>query len=166
MLTSDAFTLEHGDGLTLANRAFAVKIELKYQITHDGIVYEPRVHDLPERLIKQLTAKWPWAVVPLTKIELKHPITHDGTHYPRGVHELPEAIGQLFLLTAPHAASPFIEPKSAQVQQATVSSRDEADQTKTSAKRQKAETIDRNRPTKWQDLELIFLSDYQLQVRN
>src|SRR5262249_22937372 len=62
--------------------------------------------------------------------------------------------------------SPFIEPKSPQVHQATVSSRDEMDQAKTSAKRQKAETIDRNRPTKWQDVELVLLSDYQLQVRN
>ena len=143
-----------------------MKIELKYEISDAGIVYPPGVHDVPESLVKHFVAKFPWAAVPLTKIELKHPIAHDGIEYPRGVHELTQGTAELFLRTAPHAAVPLVvEQESAhRVGRVYASSLDEGD-AKTSDTEQRAETVDPPRPKRWQDLEISFLSEYQLQVR-
>jgi hypothetical protein len=150
-----------------ASPASAMKIELKYQISHGGIVYPSGVHDLPETLLNHFLAKFPWVAVTLTKIELKHPINHNGIEYPRGVHELTQGTAQMFLRTAPHAAVPVIERESARgVKGAVVSCLDRTDQAKSSDIKQTAETIDLKRIKNWQDLEISFLSEYRLQVRS
>src|SRR5947209_3042321 len=77
-----------------------MKIELKQRITHNGVLYDPGVHDLPADLCEEFMAKGRWVAAPLQKIKLIHPIIHDGTEYGRGIHELPESLVAHFLTTA------------------------------------------------------------------
>jgi hypothetical protein len=133
-----------------------MKMEVKNRITHDGVIYEPGVVDLPQGLAEKLMAKWPWAVANLQRVQLVESITHDGKEYKRGIHDLTQSLARHFLETAPHAAIPFIEPTSVKGDKPFVEV-PAVDQTP---------NVSTSSPKEWQDVEISFLSEFQLQIRN